>query len=78
MDLNTKLLISICFITATSLLIHIYHMIRNEHFKVNICGYIEFENLTPFQQMMPPLPKEDRPIEIPIEKVKDTVIDIGK
>lgn len=85
MDLDTRLLIALCFITTTSLLIHIYHMIRNEHFKVNFCGYLEFENLTPFQQYIPPIPNVDekqKDIQPAIpnvnEKQKDILVDIPK
>jgi hypothetical protein len=51
-DIRVRLLSFIIFIEFIQLLLQIIFLFRNEHFVLDFCGYLKYENVTPFQQQL--------------------------
>jgi hypothetical protein len=52
LDIRVRLLAFVIFLEFIGILLQVIFLLRNEHFKLNFCGYMEYENLTPFQQQL--------------------------
>lgn len=76
LDIRVRLLAFIIFLEFISILLQIIFLLRNEHFKLNFCGYMEYENLTPFQQQLRAESGKHAAVIIP--KIEEIITDTVK